>query len=159
MNEDSVFARNSDKMAGFRDNPPYTASYMLKGLISILSAVALGLSAGCGVHRIDIQQGNVVDEAMINQIHTGMSKRQVKFVLGTPLLEDPFHASRWDYVYMFAKEGKTQDERRLTLYFKDDTLTKIVMVPKNPKAWTKPTDIPDARTPSEPSESGDSDSD
>lgn len=133
---------------------------MLKHLISILSAAALALLAGCGVHKIDIQQGNVVDEAMLKQIHTGMSKRQVKFVLGTPMLEDPFHTDRWDYVYLFSKDGTTKDKRHLTLYFKDDTLDKIVKVPETPQAWTQPVDVPDARMPAESSEiGGDSDSD
>ena len=145
-------------MARLSNNPPYTASYMLKRLISILCVAGLGLSGGCGIHRVDVQQGNVVDEAMLKQLHTGMSRRQVKFVLGTPLLEDPFHANRWDYVYMYSKDGELVDKRHLTLYFKDDALDKIVTVPENPQAWAKPPEVPDERTPAG-SDSGDQDSD
>lgn len=132
---------------------------MLKRLISILCTACLGLLTGCGIHKIDIQQGNVVDESMLQQLHTGMSKRQVKFVLGTPLLEDPFHKDRWDYVYMYRKEGKTLDKRHLTLYFDGDALTKIVTVPENPQAWTKPAEMPDERSTSGPPEAGDHDAD
>ena len=49
------------------------------------------------VYRIDIQQGNVLTQDKVNQIRTGMSQRQVQFVLGAPMLTDPFHADRWDY--------------------------------------------------------------
>jgi outer membrane protein assembly factor BamE len=133
---------------------------MLKPLISILCAACLGLLAGCGIHRVDVQQGNVVDEAMLKQLHTGMNRRQVKFVLGTPLLEDPFHANRWDYIYMYSKDGVLKDKRHLTLFFSDDKLAKIVTVPESPKAWEKSPDVPDEPPPAEPGESGgDSDSD
>ena len=53
------------------------------------------------VYRMDIQQGNMVDQEMLDRLKPGMTKKDVKFILGTPLLIDPFHADRWDYVYSF----------------------------------------------------------
>jgi outer membrane protein assembly factor BamE len=135
---------------------------MLKHLISIFSTAAVCLLPACAIHKLDIQQGNVVDEAMLKQLHTGMNKRQVKFVLGTPLLEDPFHEDRWDYVYMYTKNNKIQDKRHLTLFFTGDALTKYVTVPDDPRVWAKkPETSSDDSAPesSEPADGGDHDAD
>jgi outer membrane protein assembly factor BamE len=77
------------------------------------------------VHTIDVQQGNVVTQEMVNQLQPGMNKRQVGFIMGTPLINDVFHLDRWDYVYMNTP-GKGETElKRVTLFFADDTLEKI----------------------------------
>jgi len=55
----------------------------------------------------------------------GMSAAMVRSILGTPLITDPFHAKRWDYVYCLEQEGKQVDKQRLTLYIEDEHLTKI----------------------------------
>ena len=73
-----------------------------------------------GVYRIDIQQGNAIDQDMINQLKSGMSKKQVSYVMGTPLLIDTFHPNRWDYVYSIHPGNGTREQRKLTLYF-DET--------------------------------------
>lgn len=76
-------------------------------------------------HRIDIQQGNVVTQEMLAQLRPGMDKKQVRFIMGTPLIQDTFHANRWDYLYTF-KEGRGRPERRLvTLVFAEDTLDHV----------------------------------
>lgn len=116
---------------------------MQRILISIFCAACLALTAGCAIQKLNIQQGNVVDEAMLKQIQPGMNKRQVRFVLGTPLLTDPFHPDRWDYVYMERRHNEIQARRHLTLYFSDDTLSKIVKVPENVQAWTAPVTAPE----------------
>ena len=97
-------------------------------IIKILSAtlVALVLLSGCIVHKIDIQQGNVITQKQISGLTVGMSKREVRYLLGTPLVVDPFHTNRWDYYYSF-KEGhsKEVEKRRITVVFEDDKLARI----------------------------------
>lgn len=79
------------------------------------------------VYRIDIQQGNVVDQDAVNQLRPGMSRRQVRFVMGTPMVADPFHADRWDYLYLFkpGSGGGEPEEKRVTVYFKNDKLVRL----------------------------------
>lgn len=100
---------------------------MLKRLITIICGAILCLLSACTiVQRLDIQQGNVVDDSMLKQLQPGMSKRQVLFVMGTPLLTDPFHRDRWDYKYYLSKDAKVVSHYRVTLYFNDQgTLSRI----------------------------------
>ena len=77
------------------------------------------------VYRIDIQQGNVVEQFAINKLTPGMDKEKVHFVLGTPLLVDPFHTDRWDYLYSFESGKGERVQRHITLFFKDNKLTHI----------------------------------
>ncbi|MCL2886544.1 MAG: outer membrane protein assembly factor BamE, partial [Betaproteobacteria bacterium] len=72
-------------------------------------------------YKIDVQQGNVLDQNTVAQLKPGQTKDQVRFLLGTPLIVDVFHQQRWDYVYHF-KSGRTGevDRRRLTLFFDAD---------------------------------------
>lgn len=84
--------------------------------------------AGCGwlaPYRIDIQQGNFVSQEMVAQLKRGMTKEQVRFVLGTPLVTDIFHASRWDYVYLLDRPGEPRVQRRLAVFFEDDKLARV----------------------------------
>lgn len=76
-----------------------------------------------GVYKIDIQQGNVIEQDMIDTLRPGMTKRQVRFVMGTPLLVDPFEPDRWDYVYSFQPGGGQRTQEQIALFFKDDKLT------------------------------------
>ena len=78
-----------------------------------------------GVYKIDVNQGNVITQEMIDQLRPGMDKRQVKFILGTPLLVDPFHKERWDYFYDQKKAGKHQKNERITVFFEDDKLVNL----------------------------------
>jgi outer membrane protein assembly factor BamE len=77
------------------------------------------------VYRIDIQQGNVIEQDMINKLKPGMDKNQVKFIMGTPLITDPFHSNRWDYVYSMEPGGGERQQRRITLYFENDKLAYV----------------------------------
>lgn len=72
-----------------------------------------------GVYRIDIQQGNDVSQEMIAKLEPGMSKSQVNYVMGTPLLIDTFHPNRWDYIYSFQPGNGERQQRRITLFFDD----------------------------------------
>ena len=79
------------------------------------------LAAAC-VHKIDVEQGNYVTTDLVEKLKPGMTKAQVKQLLGTPLLTDIFHADRWDYYFDNAKSGKQVGHKRLTVFFKGDTL-------------------------------------
>lgn len=77
-------------------------------------------------YRINIVQGNFVSREAAAQLREGMTRDQVRFLLGTPLLTDVFHANRWDYVFSF-KRGNTQvvQQRRFTVFFEDDKLVRF----------------------------------
>lgn len=89
------------------------------------------LLSGCSlerfpwVHRVDINQGNIVTQEMVNQLRPGMNRRQVTYVLGTPLLNDPFHDNRWDYPYSIEPDGEVRQGRKLTLVFERDELIQL----------------------------------
>ena len=84
------------------------------------------LVAGGCVYVADVQQGNVIDKKELDQLKTGMTKKQVKFLLGAPIIQDPFHQDRWDYAYTL-REGNNDfiEKRRMALLFKGNTLIKI----------------------------------
>jgi outer membrane protein assembly factor BamE len=77
------------------------------------------------IHKIDIQQGNVIDQNMLAQLHGGMDKKKVLFIMGSPVIQDTFHADRWDYVYTFEPGGGRPERRQVTLYFEDEKLARI----------------------------------
>jgi outer membrane protein assembly factor BamE len=82
--------------------------------------------AGCGIYRPDVRQGNYIDQTVVGQLRPGMSKEQVQFLLGTPLLVDPFRQDRWDYVYRFQPgAGGEIEQRRVSLFFQGDSLSRI----------------------------------
>jgi len=96
----------------------------------LIPVLLLSLAAGCssvkiGPHRIDVQQGNALDQENVARLKLGLNRSQVRFLLGTPLVVDPFRADRWDYVYVFYKAGKLAEQKRITLFFDGDTLTRI----------------------------------
>jgi len=82
--------------------------------------------AACSVHKIDIQQGNVVTQEMLDQLELNMPAKKVRFVMGTPLLRDVFHQQRWDYIYSFKAGNGQRKQRNITLFFdKKKRLQKI----------------------------------
>ncbi len=90
------------------------------------------LSASCGAalptvkpYKLDVQQGNVVTSKMLLQLRAGMSKSQVRFIMGTPLVQDSFHTNRWDYVYQLREKGKVSTQRRVILDFEGDALKTV----------------------------------
>ncbi|HMD73007.1 MAG TPA: outer membrane protein assembly factor BamE [Steroidobacteraceae bacterium] len=91
-------------------------------------AIALSLSAlSCGcVYRINIQQGNFLDQAAVNQVQPGMTRSQVRYLLGTPMVADSFNKAQWDYIY-YLKKGRNGhlDTRRVTVYFDGDKVAKL----------------------------------
>ncbi len=93
------------------------------------------LLAGCGSwsnpidklspYKIDIQQGNVITQEMISKLKPGMTPSQVRFIMGSPLVQDPFHPDRWDYVYRYLKNDKVTEQRHITVVFENEKLKGI----------------------------------
>lgn len=79
-----------------------------------------------GVYRLNIPQGNIITQEMVDQLRPGLSKRQVNFILGTPLVKDTFDQDRWDYLYSFQPGGGERVQERLTVFFENDQLTHFV---------------------------------
>jgi len=101
--------------------------------IILVSATLLALSA-CSVHKIDVQQGNVITQEMMEKLTVGMDKRQVMLLLGSPLIEDPFHSGRWDYVYSFTAGNSPEEQfAHVTLRFEGDKVSKIDVLAAPPK--------------------------
>jgi outer membrane protein assembly factor BamE len=106
---------------------------------SALLIVAASLLAGCAssgftvpkipgleAHRMEIQQGNYVTQEMIAKLQPGMTRDQVRFVLGTPLVADAFHADRWDYMFRRQRaNSKEIEQRRIVIFFDDGRLSRI----------------------------------
>lgn len=101
----------------------------LRHLLLVLSATLL--LGGCShyhfpwVYRIDVQQGNIVDEDKLAQVQTGMTKRQVRYLLGTPLIVDTFNQSQWDYFYSYRTGKGVFERKRVTLKFTGDSLASV----------------------------------
>jgi outer membrane protein assembly factor BamE len=77
-------------------------------------------------YRMNVQQGNYLEAESVDQIEIGMTQSQVRFLIGTPMIADPFNAERWDYVFFF-KVGRTRNEvkSRLTVWFEDGRVVRI----------------------------------
>ena len=76
-------------------------------------------------YKIEVQQGNYIDSSMISLLKLNMTRDQVVYILGTPLVTDPFNLDRWSYVYLEGQTGNTEKKRDITLIFKDDKLVRI----------------------------------
>ena len=114
----------------------------LAGLLTVMLA-ACGNNFGFpGVYKINIEQGNVVTEEMVEQLRPGLNRRQVRFIMGTPLIEDSFHDDRWDYRYLLRNGNETLSETSLTLWFEGDELIRA----EGPDApdWSDVQDAEDA---------------
>ena len=92
---------------------------------ALLLAFVLAGTTGC-VYRLAIQQGNIAELEDVEQVQVGMTRSQVTFLLGTPLVDDPFSGDRWDYVF-YSRVGRKKPVTRhfLTVYFEDDTVSRI----------------------------------
>lgn len=110
-----------------------TRSYSLTTKFARACALLIGLLmlAGCGnvssfrfpgVYRIDIPQGNIITQEMVDQLRPGLTKRQVNFILGTPLIRDTFDQDRWDYVYSYQPGGGDRVQERLVVFFEEGAL-------------------------------------
>jgi outer membrane protein assembly factor BamE len=75
-----------------------------------------------GVYTIPIQQGNIIDQTMIDQLRPNMTERQVLYILGSPMLVDTFHQKRWDYLYSNQPSGEDRQQKKVSILFNDDNL-------------------------------------
>lgn len=113
-----------------RNSPKTTVARRSPKAVLVSAALALSLVlGGCswfqfpGVYRLTIQQGNIITQEMVDQLEPGMTKRQVNFVLGTPLVQDSFNQDRWDYLYMLRNPYGEDVHKRFTVFFENDQLT------------------------------------
>ncbi len=93
-----------------------------------LSACSRSFDGGYNMpllYKIDVQQGNVIEQEMLDRLQPGMDKQQVQFIMGTPVIIDPFHADRWEYIYSYQPGGKVREQRHITLHFKGDKLSHV----------------------------------
>ena len=101
---------------------------LIIGLSLLLSTVTLSGCSGIGfpgVYLINIDQGNIVEQDMVDQLKPDMTRRQVRFLLGTPIVEDTFNNDRWDYIRVVRRGNDTLLRRRLTVVFEDDVLVDV----------------------------------
>lgn len=105
-----------------------------------LHAPSLAIGDYFSIYHLDIRQGNFVTQEMASQLKPGQTREQVRFVLGSPLLTDPFHGNRWDYVYRYDSGKGDVQQRRLTVYFEDNKLARVDgdVVPADINATLKP---------------------
>jgi outer membrane protein assembly factor BamE len=98
----------------------------VRALSLALTAVAAGFALQGCVYRMTIQQGNFLEERAITQLQVGMTRSQVRYLLGTPMVPDAFDKDRWDYLY-YLKKGrlKKPDQRHLIVYFQDDKVSRF----------------------------------
>jgi len=106
--------------------------YMSKPFIFLTLLASLSVSSCStilnnlpGVYTIDIQQGNMIDQSMVDQLRPNMTKRQVLFIMGSPMLDDPFQKNRWDYLYSNQPGGEARVQKKISLYFQDDKIVEI----------------------------------
>lgn len=100
---------------------------MLNLTRTLTGILAAALITGCGFFRVEIQQGNYITQDQVEQLQPGMSMREVRYIMGTPLVVDPFHEKhRWDYYYTFSPDlGSDVEKRRITLFFQDEKLERV----------------------------------
>lgn len=99
---------------------------MRRTLLVLLVAVALGASGGC-VYQASLSQGNLLKQEDLDQVELGMTRSQVRFLLGTPMVDDPFHHDRWDYIYFIRVGRKAATYKRwVSIFFENDAVSKIV---------------------------------
>jgi outer membrane protein assembly factor BamE len=100
-------------------------------------ALAAVLTAGCatidtyaptlrsfGVYKLDINQGNYISQDMVDKLKVGQSRQQVRLILGTPLVVTIFRDDRWDYTYLFNRQGRTVEQRNFSIYFVDEKVAR-----------------------------------
>jgi outer membrane protein assembly factor BamE len=94
----------------------------MRALIVMLASLSV---AAC-IYRIDVQQGNLLEDSDVEQVEVGMTRSQVQFLLGTPMVADSFHRDRWDYAY-YLRHGKSREvERRwLIVYFENERVARV----------------------------------
>ncbi len=104
----------------------------MRKIILSLSLLSLSLTS-CStvlnnlpyVYKIDVNQGNMIDQTMIDQLRPNMTKRQVLYVMGSPMLVDFFHQNRWDYIFSSKKGGEVREQKTVSIFFEGDQIKNI----------------------------------
>jgi len=114
---------------GYRLN---TQTWLMKRYL--ITSLFIALIGGCsnidslgfpGVHKIDIQQGNLITDEMVELLRPGLTQKQVQYVMGTPLVVDTFNPSHWDYIYQYRHGDGRFEERKLRVIFKQGRVIRI----------------------------------
>lgn len=127
----------------------------------LVMTLLLTLISGCstlrfpGVYKIPIEQGNIITQEMIDQLKPGMSRSQVEFVLGSPLVKDTFHPDRWDYIYRLKLPSDEVRNKRLTVFFENDKLVSFSGDFKPSSGEDEPDPAPQAAPQQDPIDSED----
>ena len=104
----------------FRRTPLFRHFRLLSALLILALSGCSSVPKIISEYKIDVQQGNVLDQQMVAQLKPGQTKEQVRFILGTPVLMDMFHGNRWDYVYTLRKGGSDVEQRKFSVLFDTD---------------------------------------
>jgi len=119
---------------------PRHSTPVIRATATLLLACSVLVTTGC-VYKMTVQQGNFLEARQVTQVKEGMTRAQVRFLLGTPMLPDAFDRDRWDYLYRLESTYlKAPQEQRLTIYFTDDKVTRIENV-------GAPTEVPAENAP------------
>ncbi len=94
-------------------------------VITLASISACGFVGFPGVYRINVEQGNIIDQTKVDKLKIGMSRRQVRFILGTPMIEDSFNHDRWDYTHTIRNGKNSILDQSLIVYFEGEKLSRI----------------------------------
>ena len=94
-------------------------------IVAPIIAAFLALSTSGCIYKLDVQQGNVVTQESASKLKKGMTKSEVRQLLGTPLLMDPFHGNRWDYFFSTEVRGKLVERNKLSVFFENDKLVSL----------------------------------
>jgi len=121
----------------------------------IIAAFLALATSGC-IYKLDVQQGNVVTQESASKLKKGMTKSEVRQLLGTPLLMDPFHGNRWDYFFSTEVRGKLVERNKLSLFFENDKLVSLtgdIKPAAAPAASAPAATAPAAAAPAKPASS------
>jgi outer membrane protein assembly factor BamE len=99
---------------------------LLAALLPACKSVEAPKIPGVTPYRMVIQQGNFISQEMVSQLKPGMTREQVRFILGTPLVTDIFHADRWDYVFYRELANGKREQRNLSVVFEKDRLARVI---------------------------------
>ena len=121
--------------------------------ITLVSISACGFVGFPGVYRINVEQGNIIDQEKVDKLKIGMSRRQVRFILGTPMIEDSFNTDRWDYTHTIRNGKNSILNQNLTVFFEADKLSRIegdyTPTVEEPEPAASPAAEPDAASDAE----------
>lgn len=102
---------------------PFFSLSLLAGLS--LTSCSTVLNSLPGVYKLEIQQGNIIEQPMVDQLRPGMNKRQVLYIMGSPMLTDVFNPKRWDYIYYDKSDNEEKVQKKVSLFFNNEQLIGI----------------------------------